>query len=137
MMKMKLTFFLVLILMAVSGISSGQIESIQSAGASSGTVVERAKSCSNALDQSVLKAAEQKGLRLNKKILHLCANNQRNSAQNIAMGFSLEVQKATDLLNYRWCNQKVAEPTTNLQIIIRRYFISRLRFSHICDDEST
>ncbi|HIF17680.1 MAG TPA: hypothetical protein EYQ65_02765 [Cycloclasticus sp.] len=137
MINIKLTFSLALILMTVSGIANDQLVLTQSVGASSGAIVERANNCSTKLDRSVLKDAEQKGLRLNKKILHLCANNQRNSAQNIAMGFSLEVQKSTDLLNYRWCNQEVAEPTTNLQKIIRRYFISRLRFSHICDDEST
>ncbi|HIL91812.1 MAG TPA: hypothetical protein EYG50_03555 [Cycloclasticus sp.] len=134
---MKLILGLSLIFLTATGIASNDLVLAQYGGASSGVIVERAKGCSNKLDQRVLDAAEQKGLKLNKEILNLCANKQRNTAQNLAMGFSLEVQKSPDLLNYRWCNQEVAEPITNLQKIIRRYFISSLRFSHICDDEST
>jgi hypothetical protein len=58
MMNIQLTFFLALILMTEYGIANDQVVLTQPVGASSGAIVERAKSCSKKLDRSVLKAAE-------------------------------------------------------------------------------
>ncbi len=86
MIQMKLILGLSLIFLTATGIASNDLVLAQYGGASSGVIVERAKGCSNKLDQRVLDAAEQKGLKLNKEILNLCANKQTKHGAKFSNG---------------------------------------------------
>lgn len=89
--------------------------------------------CLKSLDKQILLEAEIKGLALSNEVKKLCANRQRNKAQNKALGFAVELNKSSSLTLFRLCTQSVSNPADNLQKLVKQFYISDLRFTHICD----
>ncbi len=105
------------------------------AGELDGTVSnsERLEQCIQLLDPVVLQKAQQRGYKLDKKITVLCQHAKRNEAQNLAYDFANDIQKSKHLLAFRACNHATVEPFSAMQQMMQRYFISNLRFTHVCD----
>jgi len=89
--------------------------------------------CVQILDQSQLKVFEQEAGLLVKEVGLLCEDGKRNQAQNLALGLSHKIQKSPTLSKFRQCNKIAVEPFSFLQKVSKQYFISTLRFTHVCD----
>lgn len=91
------------------------------------------KQCMSFVNVDVLQGFESKGLKLNREIKLLCNNNNRNKAQNRAIEFSIEIQSSKDISTYKSCQKILKQAEPKMQKILQTYFISNLRFTHICD----
>lgn len=87
--------------------------------------------CFAALDQDQLKDYQSQAYELTKQIDFLCNESDRNKAQNLATGFAITLQKSPLIRQYRRC-AKI--PPSNHEIL-QKYFVSDLRFTHICDQK--
>jgi hypothetical protein len=89
--------------------------------------------CLALVDKAVVQLFINKGIELNKTIVSLCEVNNRNIAQNHAVGFALEIQNSKDMVSFKQCSKIAPGLNIELQKILKTYFVSDLRFKHICD----
>ncbi len=94
---------------------------------------KKMQQCLSLIDIDVIQRFNNKGSKLNKGIKLLCDNNKRNSAQNDAVGFALEIQKSKDLSIFRQCAKIVNQDSSAIMQVMKKYFVSDLRYKHICD----
>lgn len=94
---------------------------------------KKMQQCLSLIDIGVIQQFNNKGLKLDKDITSLCENNKRNSAQNDAIGFALEIQKSKNLSIFRQCAKIVNQDSSEIMQVMKKYFISDLRYKHICD----
>ena len=93
--------------------------------------------CLSLTDKAVIQHFSDKGLTLNKNIESLCRKNERNAAQNHAVGFALAIQKSKDLSILKQCTKIVSQDSTTIMQLMKKYFVSNLRYTHICDNEKS
>jgi len=91
------------------------------------------KHCIALIDEQKLTIAKRRGSQLDKEISAKCQQGERNKAQNSALGFAHEIQKSRTLIAYRKCTKKAQPPYNQMHLMLKRYFISNLRFTHVCD----
>jgi len=94
---------------------------------------QKYRECLALVDKVTVQRFIDKGMELNKTIASLCEINNRNAAQNYAVGFALEIQNSNDIVSFKQCSQIAAGSNIELRKILKTYFISDLRFKHICD----
>ncbi len=93
--------------------------------------------CEKLINTDELESEKANGKALDINIKKLCQQKQRNKAQNLALEFANKIQKSKVLLSYRACHRQTQKPFTPLQTLLKRYFISNLRFVHVCDSFNT
>jgi len=98
---------------------------------------QRLQQCMKLVDVKVIHHFREKGLKLNKTVTLLCENNKRNDAQSHAVGFAVEVQKSKDLAVFRLCGKIINQTSSTMRKIMKTYFISDLRYRHICDNKKS
>jgi hypothetical protein len=99
----------------------------------SSSIEIKMQQCLALIDKDVLQRFRDKGLTLDKSIQLSCDKNNRNAAQNDAVGFALEIQKSKDLSIFKRCGKIVEQESSTITWLIKKYFISDLRYKHICD----
>lgn len=96
-------------------------------------ITKKLQQCMQLVDQTVINVFQSRGKKLDREIEILCRSDKRNKAQNEAIDFGVELARSTDLANYRKCRKLMPGKTSELQKMMKRYFISDLRFRHACD----
>ena len=130
-MKQKTIFLLVLFAASVNANNNQQ--SPIKAQENSVFLNQKMQQCMSLVDMDVIENFTDKGLKLNKTIKLLCKNNKRNDAQSNAVGFAVEIQKSKDLAVFRQCEKIIDQTSSLMRQIMKTYFISDLRYKHICD----
>lgn len=124
-------FFL---LFASATVYAGDVQSVpENTKVDSALLDKKMQQCLSLIDESIMQQFSSRGLKLNKSIPLLCQENKRNSAQNSAIGFALDIQKSKDLSIFRQCAKIVNQDSSEIMQVIKKYFISDLRYKHICD----
>lgn len=89
--------------------------------------------CLGFIDLKDMEYFENKGFRLKKEIQLLCKRKDRNAAQNLAIGFSIEIHNSESMSSFKQCSKLTTESRVELRKMLKTYFISTLRFEHVCD----
>lgn len=126
--------FLLLIVSATSIACAGDVtQSNENVQVDSALLNNKMQQCLSLIEPGVIQRFNDKGLKLNKTIELLCESNERNSAQNDAIGFALEIQKSKDLSIFKQCAKIVNQDSSIIMQLMKKYFVSDLRYKHICD----
>lgn len=96
---------------------------------------KKIQQCLSLIDPQAIKYFEIKGVEISKTIKGLCENGKRNKAQSYAVRFAVEIQKSKDLSIFRQCGKIIDQSFSETSRIIEKYFVSDLRYVHICDQE--
>lgn len=94
---------------------------------------QQAKKCLSSINMDTINGIKEEEIEVSNKITRFCQNNNRNKAQSEAMRFATKLQKSKYIYIVKRCERIKNNTDKDIRKIINRYFVSKLRFKHICD----
>jgi len=91
--------------------------------------------CLQIADRARLIKRQQESRKVNAQVRQLCTSEQRNKAQNLAIGLALKLHKSKNVSRYRYCSKHFEDTQARGFNLLLQYHVSKLRFTHICDVE--
>lgn len=94
---------------------------------------KRIESCIELVNGELTEKFLKKGIIINNSVSELCNGNFRNKAQSKATKFALEIQKSKAMMTLKHCLTIVDRNYQSMRQIFSVYYVSNLRFTHVCD----
>ncbi len=94
---------------------------------------KRMHKCMSFVNMKVINSLQEEALMVNSKVDFFCNKNDRNKAQNQAIGFAIKIQKSKDVSTLKSCEKIMSKPLSGVRKIMNKFFVSTLRYKHICD----
>ena len=94
---------------------------------------KKMESCIELVNGELTKKFLKKGIIINNSVSELCNENFRNKAQSKATKFAIEIQKSKDMMTLKQCLTIVDRNYQSMRQIFSVYYVSNLRFTHVCD----
>ena len=92
------------------------------------------QNCMKNIDQTEMKAFEQRARKMEAEVKTLCAQGKRDEAQSVAMAFGMEVAKSPSMQQMKKCGEPMRDFLPQMPMLNRDKSENDQSHKHVCDE---
>lgn len=92
------------------------------------------QNCMQNIDQTEMKAFEQRARKMEAEVKTLCTQDKRDEARSVAMAFGMEVAKSPSMQQVKKCGESMKDFLPRMPMLNQEKYENDRTHKHVCDE---